>query len=341
MICRNCGSELPNGSKFCTNCGARTEEAPQQPQYQAPQYQQPQYQAPQYQQPQYQAPQYQQPQYQPVCQPPVKKKASPLPIILAAVAVVVLIAVGILLVLTGGKAPMEELFEQGEWTYGKISLFDGTYVIRKASTDVADNVDDIWDAISGIEVKEQKKGDVDAILEARNVDLFLLDDTFEDAVYLAVNEDGLMYINYRDEETRYFSGCRELYAALESFLPEGESASMEDCIPDGAWESMLITFYSPDGTAYDSAYSSEPADLSRVVERLQGYDAKFGGGTYGDFGGYRAVVSFFGPNDEMLSLTVFEDGNADLPMGEWTYGFYDAVAVYDLLWEELCIINGY
>ena len=101
MICPNCGSEIPNGSVFCTNCGTRIDAAAQQQPYQQqapqdayqlphsqqsqqwyqppqpPQYpgqqayqQQPQYQQ-QYQQPQYQQ-QYQQQQYQqPYAQQPV------------------------------------------------------------------------------------------------------------------------------------------------------------------------------------------------------------------------------------------------------------------------------
>ena len=66
MFCKNCGQEIPEGVKFCGNCGTpvavqapEPQPAPaQQPQYQAAP--QPQYQAPQ---PQYQQPQYQQPVY--------------------------------------------------------------------------------------------------------------------------------------------------------------------------------------------------------------------------------------------------------------------------------------
>lgn len=37
--CNNCGSQIPNGSRFCPNCGAPMGGGYQQPQYQ---YQQPQ-----------------------------------------------------------------------------------------------------------------------------------------------------------------------------------------------------------------------------------------------------------------------------------------------------------
>ena len=96
MICTKCGAEIPDGAKFCINCGNAAVaaepapqpeqpvyEAPQQPAYEAPQQQpvyaapqQPQYQQPQYQQPQYQQPQYQQPTYyaQPAPNPGVSGK---------------------------------------------------------------------------------------------------------------------------------------------------------------------------------------------------------------------------------------------------------------------------
>ena len=80
MFCPNCGAQIPDGTKFCTSCGASleaTQQPQQQPQYQQPQQQyqqQPQYQQSsqqqyqqqsQYQQPQQQyQQQYQQPQYQ-------------------------------------------------------------------------------------------------------------------------------------------------------------------------------------------------------------------------------------------------------------------------------------
>lgn len=48
MVCKNCGTQLPDGSVFCQNCGANLTQQAQQPQQQPQQqqYQQPQYQAP-------------------------------------------------------------------------------------------------------------------------------------------------------------------------------------------------------------------------------------------------------------------------------------------------------
>ena len=73
MYCESCGSFIPDGNAYCSNCGApgpgsQAGAAPTPavrpaplPQYQQPVYQQPVYQQPVYQQPVYQQPVYQQP----------------------------------------------------------------------------------------------------------------------------------------------------------------------------------------------------------------------------------------------------------------------------------------
>lgn len=85
MYCESCGSFVPDGQAFCTNCGAPVS-VPASPvispagrndQTGQPSYQQPAYQQPAYQQPVYQQPVYQQPvppvysQPQPIYQQPV------------------------------------------------------------------------------------------------------------------------------------------------------------------------------------------------------------------------------------------------------------------------------
>ena len=68
MYCESCGSFIPDGKAYCSNCGApapvsQAQTAPQPSVQQAPlpQYQQPVYQQPVYPQPIYQPPVYQQP----------------------------------------------------------------------------------------------------------------------------------------------------------------------------------------------------------------------------------------------------------------------------------------
>ena len=63
MFCPKCGTQVPDGVKFCPTCGNLMQAAPQEP---APQVQEPVYQepAPQVQEPVYQQPVYQQPVYQ-------------------------------------------------------------------------------------------------------------------------------------------------------------------------------------------------------------------------------------------------------------------------------------
>ena len=66
MVCPQCGSQVRDGSSFCTNCGARFAAPPQyqqQQQYQQPQYQQQQYGQQQYGQQPYGQQQYGQQQY--------------------------------------------------------------------------------------------------------------------------------------------------------------------------------------------------------------------------------------------------------------------------------------
>ena len=55
MFCMNCGTQLPDGSRFCSSCGA-PQQADAAPTFQQPAYQQPVYQQPAYQQPAYAQP---------------------------------------------------------------------------------------------------------------------------------------------------------------------------------------------------------------------------------------------------------------------------------------------
>lgn len=82
MYCKNCGTQLEDGTKFCSACGTNLEQpvcppsVEQQPAYTQPAYTQPVYQKPVYHQPVYQYPAEPQPvcTHPPTPNPPKKKK---------------------------------------------------------------------------------------------------------------------------------------------------------------------------------------------------------------------------------------------------------------------------
>ena len=79
MFCPQCGSNLPDGSAFCTNCGKQLTQ-PEQPVYQAPpipEPEQPVYQAPVIPEPAYQAPVIPEPAYQSHYEQPVYRPQPP------------------------------------------------------------------------------------------------------------------------------------------------------------------------------------------------------------------------------------------------------------------------
>lgn len=274
-----------------------------------------------------------------------KKKFPVVPVVIAAVAVVVLAAVIIAVLLGGGKTSISELYASEDWTYGTIVYFDGTYPTRKCITEVPDRAEEIWAAISELKVKEEETGDSELIWNSANIHLEITPEDGGRYMVIAAMEDGRMFIEDYEYGIRYFSGCQDVYAALWSFLSNEPSVSMAECIPDNDWISMTITFWEPNGdnsyTLFDMADSNNPADVVAFVDRLQSYDATFGGGTYWDYNGYYANLQLYAADGTSLILCVYGDGNADFPMGDWTVGFYDAVDIYDMLWNEVCIINGY
>ena len=98
MNCPNCGKNIADGAKFCSNCGAPAED----PQAQQPVYQQPA------QQPAYQSPVYQ--------QPPIKKKASAA-ILVPGLIGAILVIVGVFLPYASVLGFSASLMDGGEDAY--------------------------------------------------------------------------------------------------------------------------------------------------------------------------------------------------------------------------------
>lgn len=342
MFCPYCGTKLPEDARFCGECGAPLN---REPQYASPA------------QPAHD-------RYVSVQQANNRTGTStsgkkPLLIILA---LVLIIAAGMLafsrgsdsadVSMSGGESQHEirnstgnwatigELFAKGNWVYANVTQFDGTYDIRKAYTSAQQELNKVWSAIQGMEILETDEDLFSQVSENHNVGVFMMDEENNTSIYIGVTPEGSLYINYNDEKTRYFRGGVDLYDAIKSFLPHGDEIAMENCIPGDTWSSISINFYGPNERRLDGVYLPEPAQASAVVGRLQRLQLKYGGGTYLDYKGDYALVSLHKENGDIYFLQVYANGNADLPCGDWTYGFYDAVDLYIALQEEVARAKG-
>ena len=315
MYCPHCGTQLPEESRFCSECGKSViSSQPQTPRQENP------------------APKI----------PPVTRKSRKFwKVILTLLVLIPVLTVASVFLSQLGLKSMGELFFRKDWTYANVSQFDGTYTIRKAHTDVQDQVIKVWESILAEEVRETSKDLYDRIVSSPNMDLFLMGDGENETMYLAVTPDGDMYVNYGDDNTRYFTGAEGIYYALKFHLPLGDGTFIRNCIPDGSWSSLSIGFYDADMNIYDSVFVSDPEEISQTVANLQNMIVKYGGGLYLDFPGCRALVSLIGESGKVYFLEIYDDGSADFPYRDWVYGIYNAVDVYNAIWDELCRLKGY
>ena len=82
--------------------------------------------------------------------------------------------------------------------------------------------------------------------------------------------------------------------------------------------------------------NSETAEA--VVREVRKLDVKYGGGLCYAPKGYEAMLQLWDANDEYYYIMVYDDGNADIPFGDWTYGFYSCGDLYDLLVESIPMV---
>lgn len=315
MYCPHCGTQLPEESRFCSECGKSVIS----PQPQTPRQGNPA------------------PQIPPVTRNPRKFWK----VILTLLVLIPVLTVASVFLSQLGLKSMGELFFRKDWTYASVSQFDGTYTIRKAHTNVQDQAIKVWESILAAEVRETSSDLYDEIISSPNIDMFLMGEGENETMYLAVTQDGDMYVNYGDDNTRYFTGAEDLYYALKWHLPLGDASVLSYCIPDRDWSTLSIGFYDADMNMYDSVYVSDPDEINRTVSELEKLTIKYGGGLYLDYPGYRALVSLFDENGAHYFVEIYADGSADFPYDDWVYGVYDAVDVYNFFWDELSRLKGY
>ena len=308
MYCPHCGTQLPNESHFCSECGKPIP---------AVEF------------------------YSPEPAADQQKTRRKPKVFLGILILAAVVTLAVLFIPRLGASTMGALFARMDWTYANVSQFDGVYTIRKAHTDASDQVNNVWRSILEEKVKETDRDLYDKIVGSPNIDLFLMGEGENETMYLAVTPDGDMYVNYGDDNTRYFTGAEDIYYALNRHLPLGDGTYIRNCIPEGRWSSLSIGFYDKNMNPYDSVYVSDPEEIGRTLGTLRNMMVKYGGGLYLDFSGYRVLVSLFEENGDYYFIEIYEEGSAEFPYGDWVYGVYDAEDVYNFLWDELCRIKGY
>ena len=324
MFCQNCGQQNPDAARFCGRCGAaltvRTVNA-EQPRYHAPVPQQPQYQPTQYQPP----------------MPAKTKSKSPL---IAIVLVVALLAAGVAVFLAfGGSATtFGAVAELRDWNWCEmthVTVNIGT--IRKAETMNTRAIDDLWVELMDAKLRPSKKDLEDKILDTNYSDIYFADESGEVWLWVMVSEDGDVFMNQSGDISSY-TGGKELFQLLEDRLFPAESASLEDAVAATGWEGIGIYLYDKNGECVDSAIGLNPETAEAVVREVRKLDVKYGGGLCYAPKGYEAMLQLWDANEAYYYIMVYDDGNADIPFCDWTYGFYSCGELYDLLVESIPMV---
>lgn len=319
MFCPYCGTNLPADSRFCSECGKAVTNAQTKLPHGTP----------------------------PVSRPDFVDPVRPNPFLkLLGWLFGISFLIGIVVV-TGGfisqqrLTPVEELFSYGDWYYASVDLHNGDDVIRKGNTEYKQDIDQIWEDIRGEKVRELDEDIYDRVTGAEHISLFLMEEDGDGSIYLAVTPAGEMYLNDDQGDIHYFEDAQNIYYAVKEYLPVGDNTSLKYCLPNGNCSSLSISFYDQDMNQYDSVYIYEPEVIRESLDRLQNMTVKYGGGIDYSFKGYMAMVGITEEDGDYYFLQIHEDGTADIPQRNWVYGVYEAVDLYNALWDELCILKGY
>ena len=304
MFCPHCGTKLPADSRFCSECGAAIANAGTNP------------------------------------QPGKPAGKSLFSGILKFCVLISFLSLAGMFVSQLGLKPMEELVTKGDWYYASVELHDRDNTIRKGNTEYKQDVNRIWENIREEKVREIDEDIYDRISSSEHVSLFFMEEDGDGSIYLAVNSEGDMYVNENHGDTRYFEDAQSIYFAVKSYLPAGDDTSLEYCLPNGNCSSLSISFYDQDMNHYDSVYIYDPVVIRESLDRLQNITLKYGGGIDYSYKGYMAMVGITEEDGDYYFLQIYDNGTADIPQRNWTYGFRDAGDLYHALWDELRVLKS-
>ena len=148
---------------------------------------------------------------------------------------------------------------------------------------------------------------------------------------MLVSEDGQVFLSDSEDRVASYTGAKALHQLLNDRLFPGESASLADAVAADGWEGVGIYLYDSNGEMEDWVVGLYPETASAVVKEVRKLDVKYGGGLCYAPKGYEVMLQLWNADEEYYYIMVYDDGNADIPFGDWTYGFYSCGELYDLL----------
>lgn len=271
-----------------------------------------------------------QPQYQQPASPKTKPKGARIALIL--VAVILLAGVAGFLVYNSSMTTFGEEAELLDWnwvelTYNTVNI--GT--IRRATTGSGGEIDDLWIELMDAKLRPTSKNLEYVIRDTNYAEVFFVDESGEVWLQMLVSEDGQVFLSDSEDRVASYTGAKALHQFLNDRLFPGESASLADAVAADGWEGVGIYLYDSNGEMEDWVVGLYPETASAVVKEVRKLDVKYGGGLCYAPKGYEVMLQLWNADEEYYYIMVYDDGNADIPFGDWTYGFYSCGELYDLL----------
>lgn len=227
----------------------------------------------------------------------------------------------------------------------RICLYHGSEFQQSASTEAEAPVNKIVQQLySGIEdqkVWEYKSKKAESLREKINasnyISLMLRTENY-DFFHLYVSEDGAILLSGRGYITGFDEGYEELYTVLKAYLPTSHKLRMSDVIPDAEWNSFYFAAHdssNDDASAYIPGWDSRFYRITRNMDAIRSVEVTYGGEEYPTLNNDYVYICFETKDREQYILQINENGNGEVPVGDWTYSVCNAMSIVRLLTNAL------
>lgn len=330
MFCVNCGKKIPENSHFCVSCGAPAPE--DDPALRAPAPKAEPAADPELEwamsMPEEPAPR-PDPVRRPIPRKRRKKKRAPVTVLIIILAVLLLAAAatGILALLNRPADPitLSEHMGDMEWSFANIKQLKKGETVLKAQTDDDAAAMEVWEAIEDLPVVPIEDSWAEQTLTDRGIYLNMAGG--DDLLDLHVAKDGALRIRWRKPEGGETLCCQDaaaVYEALEDFLPEEDTISLERVIPDVGWTCLSILHADAEDELIHSTFLVEPWQIAECVYSLRDRSPAIEGEGYhlDDLERVSLYLTMEGGVGDVC-IDILSDGRGDIPVGVWEYGICD------------------